>query len=316
MFYLSDRIPLIPDDTYHPSEEKFDYRTSVQDDYLYREPVATKSCKPVNLAQKSKDPFETITNYKVDYVLHPLEKPYVHKYEKYKASEVPFDGLTTHKISYKGLAGQPAKLAKPYQAKPHHDLPFSSTTEFQEKYQTWPLPPLFTIKPAVYVPPVEKMDLHTTTQLHYTHPNGQPARMCRSLVQFKKSTEPFTSSSTVKEDYKPWQCKRTKPIIPAPDLTCPAEPTDYSTTFQTHYTPHPLSITKSCKPRWPGLRPWTPLEAKTTYTTSYTPKGTARCLASYKEPPGFVFKGTDEIGHKFFLPVFKGECSEELEICV
>uniref|UniRef100_A0A8C7EF55 Stabilizer of axonemal microtubules 1 n=1 Tax=Nothoprocta perdicaria TaxID=30464 RepID=A0A8C7EF55_NOTPE len=298
-----------PDDAYRPSEEKFDHRTHVQDDYLYRGPVATKSFKPVNQAQGNKDPFETATNYKVDYVLHPLEKPYVHKREKYKASEVPFDGLTTHKISYKGLAGQPAKLAKPCQSRPQHDLPFSSTTEFQEKYRTWPLPPLFSKKPAVYVPPEEKMDLHTTTQLHYKHPHGQPARICRSLVQFKKNTEPFTSSSTMKEDYKPWQCKRTKPIVPAPQMTCPSEPSDYSTTFQTHFRPHPLCITQSCKPRWPGPRPWTPLEAKTTYATSYTPKRTSRCLASYKEPPGYVFKGSDEIGHKLFLPVFKGECS-------
>ncbi|NWX89484.1 SAXO1 protein, partial [Nothoprocta pentlandii] len=298
-----------PDDAYRPSEEKFDHRTHVQDDYLYRGPVTTKSFKPVNQAQGNKDPFEAATNYKVDYVLHPLEKPYVHKREKYKASEVPFDGLTTHKISYKGLAGQPAKLAKPLQTKPQHDLPFSSTTEFQEKYRTWPLPPLFSKKPAVYVPPEEKMDLHTTTQLHYKHPHGQPARICRSLVQFKKNTEPFTSSSTMKEDYKPWQCKRTKPIVPAPQMTCPSEPNDYSTTFQTYFRPHPLSITQSCKPRWPGPRPWTPLEAKTTYATSYTPKRTSRCLASYKEPPGYVFKGSDEIGHKLFLPVFKGECS-------
>ncbi|KAM6187271.1 stabilizer of axonemal microtubules 1 isoform 2-T2 [Sarcoramphus papa] len=297
-----------PNDRFCPSEEKFEHRTIVQDDYLYRGPVATQSCKPLNLVQKTKAPFENITNYRVTYVPHPLEQRYVHKNEKYKINEVPFDGLTTHKVSYKGLAGQPAKLAKPYQPKLLHDLPFSSTTEFQEKYQAWPQPPIFTKKPDVYLPPLEKMDLHTTTQVHYKHRNGKPAKMCRSLAQLKKSTEPFNSSSITKEDYKPWLCKRLKPITRAQELTFPAKPMDCLTTFQTHYVPHLLTVTKSYKPGWSGLKDHTLLDAKTTYTTSYTPKGIVKCLASYKDPPGYVFEGTDADGHNLYLPASKSEC--------
>ncbi|NWZ32374.1 SAXO1 protein, partial [Asarcornis scutulata] len=297
-----------PDDGYHPSEAKFDHRTVVQDDYLYRGPVATQSFKPLNLNQRSKDPFESMTNYRVNYVPHPLEKRYIRQYEKYKPSEVPFDGLTTHKVSYKGLPVKPAKLAKPYQPKPLHDCPFFSTTEFQEKYQAWPLHPIFTKKTVEYVPPVEKMDLHTTTQLHYKHLNGKPAKMCRSLAQLKKNTGPFDSSSTMKEDYKPWVCKRVKPITHAPELTFPDEPMDCLSTFRTHYLPHPLTVTKSYKPAWSGPRPHTLLDAKTIYTTSYTPKGIVKCLASYKDPPGYTFEGTNADGHKLYIPASEGEC--------
>ncbi|NXW96632.1 SAXO1 protein, partial [Larus smithsonianus] len=296
-----------PDDRFRPSEEKFDHTTVVQDDYLYRGPVATQSCKPQNL-QKSKAPFENTTNYRMNYVPHPLEKLYVHKYEKYKVNEVPFDGLTTHKVSYKRLAGQPAKLAKPYQPKLLHDLPFSSTTEFQEKYQAWPQPPLFTKKPDVYLPPLEKMDLHTTTQMHFKYPNGKPAKMCRSLLQLKKSTEPFNSSSIMKEDYKPWLCKRLKPITHAPELTFPAQPMDCLTTFQNHYVHQPLTVTKSYKPGWSGPKHDTLLDDKTTYATSYTPKAIVKCLASYKDPPGYVFEGSDADGHNLYLPASKSEC--------
>ncbi|XP_063177326.1 stabilizer of axonemal microtubules 1 [Chroicocephalus ridibundus] len=296
-----------PDDRFRPSEEKFDHTTVVRDDYLYRGPVATQSCKPQNL-QKSKAPFENTTNYRMNYVPHPLEKLYVHKYEKYKVNEVPFDGLTTHKVSYKRLAGQPAKLAKPYQPKLLHDLPFSSTTEFQEKYQAWPQPPLFTKKPDVYLPPLEKMDLHTTTQMHFKYPNGKPAKMCRSLLQLKKSTEPFNSSSIMKEDYKPWLCKRLKPITHAPELTFPAQPMDCLTTFQNHYVHQPLTVTKSYKPGWSGPKHDTLLDDKTTYATSYTPKAIVKCLASYKDPPGYVFEGSDADGHNLYLPASKSEC--------
>uniref|UniRef100_A0A8C0AT39 Stabilizer of axonemal microtubules 1 n=1 Tax=Buteo japonicus TaxID=224669 RepID=A0A8C0AT39_9AVES len=300
--------PIRPNDRFHPSEEKFDHRTIVQDDYLYRGPVATQSCKPLNLVQKTEGPIETVTNYRMNYVPHPLQKCYVHKKEKYKVNEVPFDGLTTHKASYKGMVGEPAKLVKPYQLKLLPDLPFSSTTEFQEKYQAWPRHPVFTKKPDVYLPPLEKMDLHTTTQVHYKHPNGKPAKMCQSLAHLKKSTEPFNSSSVMKEDYKPWLCKRLKPVIHAPELTFPAKPMDCLTTFQTHYVPHPLTVVKSYKPGWSGPNHHTLLDAKTTYATSYTPKGPVRCLASYKDPPGYIFEGTDADGHKLYLPASKSEC--------
>ncbi|PKU49288.1 hypothetical protein llap_327 [Limosa lapponica baueri] len=297
-----------PDDRFRPSEEKFDYTTIVQDDYLYRGPVATQSCKPQNLLQKNKDPFENTTNYRVNYVTHPLEKPYVHKYEKYKVNEVPFDGLTTHKVSYKRLDGQSATLAKPHQRKILHDLPFSSVTEFQEKYQAWPQPPIFSKKPDAYLPPLEKMDLHTTTQMHYKYPNGKPAKLCRSLLQLKKSTEPFNSSSVTKEDYKPWLCKRLKPITHASELTFPAQPMDCLTTFQSHYVHHPLSVTKSYKPGWSGQKHDTRLDDKTIYATTYTPKAIVKCLASYKDPPGYVFEGNDADGHNLYLPASETEC--------
>ncbi|NXE27713.1 SAXO1 protein, partial [Ardeotis kori] len=297
-----------PNNRFRPSEEKFDYRTIVQDDYLYRGPVATKSFKPLNLVRKTKTPFENVTNYRVNYVPHPPQKRYVHKTEKYKVNEDPFDGLTTHKISYKGMPGQPAKLAKPYQPKLGPDLPFSSSTEFQEKYQPWPRLPIFTKKRDVYLPPLEKMDLHTTTQLHYKHPNGEPAKICCSSTKLKQSTAPFNSSSTMKEDYKPWVCKRQKPIIHAPELTFPAKPRDFLTTFQTHYVPHPLTVTKSCKPDWSGPKHDTRLDADTTYAISYTPKNIVKCLASYKNPPGYIFEGTDAHGHDFYIPASKSEC--------
>ncbi|XP_051499013.1 stabilizer of axonemal microtubules 1 [Apus apus] len=299
-----------PNNTFCPSEEAFDHRTIAQDDYVYRGPVTTQSCKPMKMDQKSKDPFENMSSYRANYVPHLLEKPYVHKYEEYKANETPFDGLTTHKASYKGLAGQPAKLAKPLQLKFPHDLPFSSTTEFQEKYQAWPRLPVFRKKPAVYLPPLEKMDLHTTTQINYKPLNGKPAKICRTFGKINKNTEPFNSSSVMKEDYKPWLCKRQEPIVHAVELTFSSEPMDCLTTFQTHYVPHPLTVTKSYKPAWSRPKHHTLLDAKTIYATSYTPKDIVKCLGSYKDPPGYVFEGTDADGHKLYLPASKSECPQ------
>ncbi|NXP75045.1 SAXO1 protein, partial [Ramphastos sulfuratus] len=303
--------PIRANDEFHPSKEKTDYRTVVQDDYLYRGPVATRSCKPPTMVLKSKAPFENMTNYRVNYVPCPLEKRYVHKKEKYKANEFPLDGLTTHKMSYKGLVGQPAKLAKPDQSKLLHDLPFSSITEFQEKYQPWRQPPRFTKTVDVYLPPLEKMDLHTTTQLHYKYSNVKPAKMCKSLAQIKRSTEPFNGSSVMKKDYKPLLCERLKPIIHAPELTFQRQPMDCVTTFQTDYVPRTLTVAKSFKPDCSHTKHCVPLDAKTVYATTYTPKGIVRCLATYKNPPGYVFEGVSADGHKLYVPASKSKCQQD-----
>ncbi|XP_030323455.1 stabilizer of axonemal microtubules 1-like [Calypte anna] len=313
--YKDDYVPrkeprteiIRPNNRFCPAEDKFEHKTVVQDDYVYRGPVTTESCKPLSV-DEAKAPFKEMTSYKATYVPHPLGKRYAHKYEEYKASEVPFDGLTTHKVSYKGLAGQPAKPVIPCRTK-LPDTPLSSSTEFREKYQAWPYIPVFTRKPDVYLPPSEKMDLHTTSQLHYKHLNGKPATICRPFDKLNKNTGPLSSSSITKEDYKSWLCKKQEPINPTPQLTLSDKPMDCLTTFQANYVPHPASVTKSCKPAWSGPQ-GAPLDATTTYATTYTPKGNVRCLASYKHPPGYVFETTDADGHRLYHAVSKSECMQ------
>ncbi|KAM6301612.1 stabilizer of axonemal microtubules 1 [Podargus strigoides] len=202
--------------------------------------------------------------------------------EGFEVNKIPFDGLTTRKLSYKGLAGQPAELVKPYQLKLLRDRPFSSTTKFKEKYQAFPQSSVVTKKPCVYLPPLEKM-----------------AKICLSFAHLKKSTKPFNSSSIMKKDYKPWLCKRSKSIVHALELTFSAKPMGCLTTCETYYVPHPVTVMKSYKPGWSGPKYDTLLDAKPIDATSYTPKGFVRCLASYK--PGYVFEGNDD-GHHFYLP--------------
>ncbi|XP_061465482.1 stabilizer of axonemal microtubules 1 [Rhineura floridana] len=295
----SKRDMIKPANTFRPSDDKFDHRTTNQDDYLYKGPVITKSYKPFRSPHITKIPLDSMTNYKLNYVVHPLPKHYVHEREPFKPSDIPFEGLTTHKQSYKGLAGQPAKSVKPPYVRPDLDN-FVGTTEFREKFLAWPTAPQFTRKREVYTPPKEKMDLQTTAQIHYGNPHGRPATSCKPLARIVDSTDPFNHSSTMKDDYKPWQYSRPKAIVPHQEITLPAVPMDTLTTFQTHYVPHPLPFTKSFRPRWPAARPHVPFTEETTYATSYTPKEVHICPASFKEPPGYLFDKIDEGGHRRF----------------
>ncbi|XP_037653735.1 stabilizer of axonemal microtubules 1 [Choloepus didactylus] len=293
--------PLRPVYNYQPSSTKFDSRTTHQDDYPIKSLVTTMSCKPPAVPGLCNIPLEDLTNYKMSYVAHPIEKRFVHEAEKFRPCEIPFESLTTHKESFRGLKGEPAKSLKP-PAKPWLDVPFCNSTEFRDKYQAWPTPQLFSKAPITYVPPEEKMDLLTTAQAHYTYPKGAPAQSCRPVIRIKKGGR-FESSTTTKDDYKPWATIRMEPVKPTPKLDLPTEPLDYLSTSRAHYVPHPPINTKSCKPPWSGSRGNVPVEGHTTYTISFTPKEMVRCLASYPEPPGYIFEETDAFGHRIYRPV-------------
>ncbi|XP_053155690.1 stabilizer of axonemal microtubules 1 [Hemicordylus capensis] len=303
-----------PDNTFRPSEDTFDHKTTTQDDYLYKGPVATKSCKPSYTPHICKVPLEDMTNYKLNYVIHPLTKRYVHEHEPYKPNDVPFEGLTTHKLSYKGLQGDPAKSLKPSYKRPDLDT-FAGTTEFRENYLAWPTPAPFTRKREVYTPPKDKMDLRTSAQIHYGNPHGRPATSCKPMGRVVQCTDPFDHRSTMKDDYKAWQYSKPEAIVPHQELKLPAVPMDTLTTFKTHYVPHPLPFTKSFRPRLQA-RAHLPFAGETTYATSYTPKEIHICPASFKEPPGYVFEKIDEAGHKRFRPasVAQSRCASNSKL--
>ncbi|XP_023571619.1 stabilizer of axonemal microtubules 1 [Octodon degus] len=307
--YKADYIPwnqprqelLRPPHHYRPAS-KFDSRTTHQDDYPMKGLVTTRSCKPPPMPKLCSVRLEDLTSYKMSYVPHPVEKRFVYEAEKFRPCEVPFESLTTHKESFQGLLGEPAKSLKPPARGPGLEAPFSTTTEFRDKFQAWPTPQVFSRAPAAYVPPEEKMDLLTTTQSHYTYPKGAPAQSCRPVLPVKKSSC-FEGSTTTREDYKQWTSARTEMVKPLPQLSCPTEPLECLTTTKAHYVPHLPANTRSCKPMWPGPRGNIPLEGQTTYAISFTPKEMGRCPASYPEPPGYVFEEVDASGHKVYRPV-------------
>ncbi|XP_051843001.1 stabilizer of axonemal microtubules 1 [Antechinus flavipes] len=291
-----------PEQSYRPSTSKFDYRTTHQDDFPIKGFVNTMSCKPYYQQKIYALPLEDLTNYKMNYVPHPLEKRIPMESAKYKPSDIPFDGLTTHKDSFRGLLGEPAKSLKPHPKVSSCESPFATTTEFRDKYQTWPIPQMFSRAPMAYNPPDEKMDFMTTVQAHYTYHKGGPAQSCRPVIQSKKPGR-FEGSTTNRDDFRQWPATKQEPIKPLAQLNLPREPMDCLTTTKTYFVPHPPIFTRSCKPYVPPARCPAPLIGETTYNISYTPKEPVKCLASYPEPPGYTFDEVDAFGHRIYRPV-------------
>lgn len=60
----------------------------------------------------SQYPDNSVTNYRSDYIQHPLEKPYVHHGEEYRKPEGDFEKVTSYKQEYTGLFKNEVKLLK------------------------------------------------------------------------------------------------------------------------------------------------------------------------------------------------------------
>ncbi|XP_044512956.1 stabilizer of axonemal microtubules 1 [Gracilinanus agilis] len=308
--YKADYVPwnqpkrdlIKPDQSYRPAATKFDYRTTHQDDFPFKGLVTTTSCKPHLSAKMCSIPLEDLTNYKLNYVAHPLEKRVPMDTNKFKPCEIPFESITTHKEAFRGLAGEPAKSLKPNPKVSSCDTPFCNMTEFREKYQVWPIPPMYSRPPVAYTAPEEKMDLMTTVQAHYTYQKGGPAQCCRPVMQPVKSGR-FEGSTTNRDDFKQWPTTKQESFKPIPQLNLPKEPMDCLTTTKTFFVPHPPIVTKSCKPFISPQRCQASVTGETTYNISFTPKEPVKCLASYPEPPGYTFDEVDAFGHRMYRPV-------------
>lgn len=126
--------------TYHPPAAKFGNSTTFQDDFVQKALVPRESYKPPNVAKASDTPFENLTSNKLSYVPHPLEARYVKPPEEYKPSSNPFQDLTTHRQDYQGLPGQLPKSCKPEVLKVASNKPFQSSTEFRDRFSSGPSP--------------------------------------------------------------------------------------------------------------------------------------------------------------------------------
>lgn len=301
--WTQQKRPLIrPLQTYRPSLCRFVHRTTHQDDYPVKRVVYTVSYKPAPVLKFYDGPVENMsTSYRSTYVAYPVERRCAYEGEKYKPSEVPFDDLTTHRDSYKGLRGEPAKIWRPASRHFGLDIPFPSNTEFREKFLAWPTPRRVLKEPEPYIPPEGEIDFMTTAQADYQCRPFVPAQSCRPGDHLKKADR-FEGSTTHRDDYRPCLTTRREMIRPTPQLKLSDQPMDCMTTNRAHYVPFTPVITKSCKPLWTGPPANIPIEDQTTYSTSFTTKDILRCPASYSVPPGYIFEEVDAEGHRMYRP--------------
>ncbi|XP_019389241.1 PREDICTED: stabilizer of axonemal microtubules 2 isoform X1 [Crocodylus porosus] len=291
------------DHPYQPPTEKFGNSTTFQDDFIPRELNPRQSFKPPCVARLSDVPFNGITSHRRSYVAHPLEPKFIRSKEEYKPSSQPLEDLTTHRNDFKGLPGELSKSCKPEYTKVGSNAHFNGSTEFRDCFQPWSvsLPEVRKIKE--YVPPTGNMDLNSTSHLDYVWHEICPVAPIRPVSFGRKSKVPFQGNTTMKEDFQAWDSSRQEIIKRHQEIPKPTGKFDGLTTFKSHYLPHEIIPAQSFKPLHVALPSSARFEDETMYRTEYTTKKQDICPANYSSPPGYVYINTDSQGHKFFHKV-------------
>ncbi|XP_036134038.1 stabilizer of axonemal microtubules 2 [Molossus molossus] len=289
-----------PEQAYCPPTVKFGNSTTFQEDYVPRETQPRHSFKPSAGAQRPTVPFNGDTSHRLDYVPHRLEPKSARPKEVYRPTSQPFEGLTTHRCAFQGLAGETARTCRPAQARTTSDAQFEGSTEFRDSFQPWEIPPPEVRRAQEYVPPAGTMQLHSTSHLDYVSYPATRAAPIRPVPQRRSNRFPFQGKSTTQEDFPAWESCRPGLIKPQPQIHSPAGKFDGLSTFRSHYVPHQPVPAESCKPARAPLHSPSPFDDVTVYSTAYTPKKLGVCPASFPSPPGYVFENTNPQGHKFF----------------
>uniref|UniRef100_H3BE28 Stabilizer of axonemal microtubules 1 n=1 Tax=Latimeria chalumnae TaxID=7897 RepID=H3BE28_LATCH len=301
LWKVPKREPIKPE-PYRPSSAKFYGLSTFQRDYQPKGMSVRDSCKPPNAVMMSTVPFDGTTNYRLEYMPHVLEPRKMQDKATYKPSDVPFDGLSTHRQDFRVLQAERVKSLKPKQNKVASDAKFNEISEFQQQYKPWALPPRHVNKVAVYVPPEEKMNLSSTTHTDYPVHKLQ-LLPCRPVVQARSQSVPFDAQSTMKEDYKQWELQQVKMIKHPEAISWPADKFENVSTFQAHYVPHDVSHTHKFKPVNQVLHSSGPFDGETIYHSSYVPRQIKVCPAIQPTLQGYVYDETDACGHKRFRPM-------------
>ncbi|XP_005989704.2 stabilizer of axonemal microtubules 2 [Latimeria chalumnae] len=300
LWEIAKRGPIKREDTYHPPSVKFGNSTTFQDDFVPKGVVPRESFKPPNLPKLSDVPFNSLTSHRISYIPHQLEKRYVRPKEEYKPNSQPFQDLTVHRCDFMGIPGEFTKSCKPE----HHNVStgarFEGNSEFRDQFQPWAVSLPHVRKSIEYVPPTDRMDFNTTNHIDYTVHELQRIAPIRPVSHGRKSNVPFQGNSTTKEDFKAWEVHRQEAVKQHDEIAKPSGKFDEVTTFRAHYVPHEISLTQSCKPQNKVLQSLVPFDDGTMYRIDYTPKKTEVCPASYPSPPGYIFEDTNSQGHNIF----------------
>ena len=303
---------------YAPPREKFNATSTFQADFLVNGGVVPReSYRPNRVAFKSDAPFDATTTNQVDYRPFSTGTPVRPRPKSHMiVARQKFDSTTTNRVDYVAHTG----IERPKCVKPVMEMttsqtraPFDGQTIHSVSYVPWKASTQPGYGPKFdYVPPKQKFDHMTTTQVEYVA--HEFAKRSPKVIERASDgpSAPFMGTTTHRSDFLAWQAKprermRQDFVYKPPDVPFAAQ-----STFQAHFQGKAVEQpTISAKPvatraSYDGA----PFEGTTMYRDAFTKKDVGPCpAASLRErytPPvhdPFVYSHQAANGHKFFMPL-------------
>lgn len=162
-------------------------------------------------------PFDGTTNYRSQYVPHPVQPRRPRERPLYRPNSTPLPRLSTSYQDYGG-GGRPAETLrsfKPGGAWKTNPAAFEGTTEFGEQFKTWPLLPRPRPRPRAkedgYLPAGGETAPISTSRADYVEHRGctrvrsaRPAPEAWGAAGGRHGSLGAPLTSTMREDYKAW----------------------------------------------------------------------------------------------------------------
>lgn len=292
---------------WNPPTQRFEGRSTMQQDFRKYDAVPRVSFKPNEAAKVSDTPFEDRTGYRESYKQHTLGPKYVHEKDLYKAPTAAFDGLSTFKRDYRGMPGGKMDSCKPNAQAFQSDAPLEDSTTNRLDYRKWPMERPFVHNPEQYVRPEGHMDMNTTHKVNFKEFPIERPLMVRPHSAAKLKDAPFHGVTNYSQDYKKWGMDgRVRPQQKADYMPNQARFEGISTQ-KAHYIPHMTQPARSFRPDANAYQSDAKLDDHTMYRIDYTPKRVEVCPAITIDGPKsrFQFSDLDQQGHKFYQPVME-----------
>lgn len=297
---------------YVPPTQKFEGISTVKADYTDRGPTApTLSMKPSQVAKMSEEPFQSCTNYRNDFICHPLAPKTVREKEVYQPSKVAFSGVSTFVADFHPHTEfKPTPSLKPASVPLHSDFPFEGRSIQATDFQVWNLPPKHRSPPAVYSPPKEKFIAQSSIQTDYrAYGVVTPSKSMKPSHRPVTQDQPFSGTTNHRSDFQTWPINsRAKPVRHGREYQPPSQKFSGESTFQMSYKGMYGRPAATAKPAEKAVQESGKMDGSTIYRDAFTPKPQEVCAASLLkddlDPTNrLVYSHQDKTGHKFFSPI-------------
>lgn len=219
-----------------------DLSTTTQMDYKENKLERNRMNRPTTATKFSGDFDGATTNREVYRGLAGSRATNFKPSSQYEPSEHPFDGYTTHRSDFtEKQASRSSRTHRPLTSTKIPNEEFEKETTNSQHYQPWQTQKREVRRPQSYMKPEGDMDLMTVTKNDYSGDlKGEKAKLARPNTTHKHSGD-FYDGTTHKLDYQPWKGSRQQAAAQASSqLFDSTSPLDGTTSYRSTYIGHAI----------------------------------------------------------------------------
>jgi hypothetical protein len=290
-----------------PSNEAFAGDSTYVKDFIKHSQAPRSAIKPDHGPLGSNEPFDDRTGYRQDFIKHAMPAKFERAKNEYAQNKVPLENMTTNRRDFTAKDIDKIKSYKPDGTGYRSDAPFDDGTTHKIDYKKWDVKPISLRKDDEYKQPQGEMDLSTNYNREFTQKPVQRAQQIRPADRQKIDAK-FVGDTTYGQDFRKFAGERAQLAKAGGEYQSPNVPFEGLSTYKGHYTPNSGGqAAHSYKPNGNAYRSDAPFDGNTLYRMEFTQKEVEPCPAALLETQrsGFVYKDSDDRGHKFYLDAQK-----------